>query len=58
MTLNQLDLLNADELLELARDNVLAADGYNFSSIVLKIANAQYEFGYALASAHSEGDFE
>lgn len=45
MTLNQLDLLNAEELLELARDNVLAVDGYNFSEIVLKVADHQYEMG-------------
>lgn len=46
MTLNQLDLLNVEELLELARDNVLAVDGYNFSEIVLKVADHQYSCGY------------
>jgi len=45
MTLNQLDLLNVEELLELARDNVLAVDGYNFSEIVLKVADYQYDCG-------------
>lgn len=46
MTLNQLDLLNVEELLELARDNVLSVDGYNFSEIVLKVADHQYEEGF------------
>ena len=46
MTLNELDLLNAEELLELARDNVLAVDGYNFSEIVLKVALSESEKGY------------
>lgn len=45
MTLNELDLLNAEELLKLARDNVLAVDGYNFSEIVLKVADHQYDCG-------------
>jgi len=58
MTLNELDLLNAEELLELARDNVLATDGYNFSEIVIKVANHQYEAGYALAWAHSGADVD
>lgn len=47
MTLNQLDLLNADELLELAKDNVLAVDSYNLSELMLKIANYTYEVGFA-----------
>lgn len=47
MTLNQLDLLNAEELLELARDNVLAVDSYNMSELILKVANHTYEIGFA-----------
>lgn len=46
MTLNQLDLLNVEELLELARDNVLAVDGYNFSEIVLKVSSQSYQDGW------------
>lgn len=46
MTLNQLDLLNAEEVLELARDNVLAVDGYNLSEIVLKVAHWKYQEGW------------
>lgn len=45
-TLNQLDLLNAEELLELARDNVLAVDGYNLSEIVLKVAHWKHQEGW------------
>lgn len=46
MTLNQLDMLNAEELLELARDNVLAVDGYNFSEIVLRVAAHECNRGW------------
>jgi len=46
MTLNELDLLNAEELLELAQDNVLAVDDYNFSQIVLKVAQWEHEEGW------------
>lgn len=59
MTLNELDLLNAEELLELARDNVLAVDGYNFSEIVLKVAEWKHQEGWeeGFHSGYRKGKF-
>lgn len=62
MTLNQLDLLNVEELLELARDNALAVDGYNFSEIVLKIVHNQWcegnRLGYSEGYSDAREDFD